>query len=81
MYLIVLKRIVRCLLVLVATGIFPFFVDQYGSMKGKFKPKPLKKGCCSNYLCNVIAREVRPWQSYEVQDTYETDCFGESASQ
>jgi hypothetical protein len=47
---------VRCLPADFATGIFHFFVDPYGSMKGYFKPKSLKKGCCSNYLCNVIAR-------------------------
>jgi hypothetical protein len=39
MYLIVLKSIVRCLLADFATGIFHFFVDQYGSMQGKFMTK------------------------------------------
>jgi hypothetical protein len=39
MYLIVLKSIVRCLLAEVATGIFHFFVDQYGSMHGRFMTK------------------------------------------
>jgi hypothetical protein len=41
MYLIVFKSIVRCLLAEVATGIFHFFVDQYGSMQGRFMKKPV----------------------------------------
>jgi hypothetical protein len=39
MYLILLKSIVRFLLADFATGIFPFFVDQYGSMHGRFMTK------------------------------------------
>jgi hypothetical protein len=39
MYLIVLKSIVRCLLADFATGLFHFFVDQYGNMHGRFMKK------------------------------------------
>jgi hypothetical protein len=39
MYLIVLKSIVLFLLADFATGIFHFFVDQYGSMHGRFMKK------------------------------------------
>jgi hypothetical protein len=38
-YLILVKSIVRSLLADFATGIFHFFVDQYGSMHGRFMTK------------------------------------------
>jgi hypothetical protein len=39
--LIVFKSIVRSLLADFATGRFPFFVDPYGSMQGRFMKKPV----------------------------------------
>jgi hypothetical protein len=39
--LILVKSIVRSLLADFATGIFHFFVDQYGSMHGRFMKKPI----------------------------------------